>query len=287
MRALLLLAALATAAHAQTDTTSARRFLPLDVGNVWDYEYLPTDAAAERHRLTVASDTLIEGVRWASLTERIVFDGQLGPVAASARVRFDGDRLRLFDGDALSFTPLIVDCSFAPGASTQTCRLANFFNQPCEVDLTAGASETVVIGDESIVAVTRLAGTNGCEVQGRYAADIGFLGYATLGPPTILRYVRTRTVEAGMPLVVAGETPPTPVAALTVAPNPASRLVTVHAPGATRVEVADVLGRRVATAAPTAPGVWSVDVGGLAPGVYTVRAEATGAVTTARLTVAR
>lgn len=287
MRALLLLLALATSAHAQPDTTSARRYLPLDVGNVWDY-VISGEPDGSQYRLAVASDTLIDGARWARLTERFVEGGELGPVVSSARLRFDGDQLRLFDGDALSFTPLLVDCSFAPGASTQTCRLASFSNLSCEVDLTAGESTTVMVGDEPVVAVTRLAGTNGCEVQGRYAVDIGFLGYGTLGPPTFLRYVRTRTVEAGMPLVVAGEVPPSvPALALTVAPNPASGAVTVRASGATRVEVVDVLGRRVATAAEGAPGVWRVDVRGWAPGIYTVRADAGGAVQTARLTVVR
>ena len=123
-------------------------------------------------------------------------------------------------------------------------------------------------------------------------------GYAMHGIQQLIVALDGRLVAAtgegvwrttGPVYAVAGEAPPEPVGRLEVFPNPAVDTVTVRLGGASaaagRLVVTDVRGRVVRTVTLGA-GVQSVtvDVSGLAAGVYGVRTEA-GA--SSRFTVAR
>lgn len=102
-------------------------------------------------------------------------------------------------------------------------------------------------------------------------------------------------VAAGLGDTAAEADAPASALALAAFPNPAARALTVAfdlgASGAVRVEVVDVLGRRVAGVhdGPLASGPQRLvlDVGGLASGAYVVRAVADGAVGHVPVTVVR
>ena len=91
-----------------------------------------------------------------------------------------------------------------------------------------------------------------------------------------------------------GELPETFAAAPVAFPNPASGAATVAfglaAPSAVRVDVIDLLGRRVATLADGTEAAGDVRVSvpsGLAPGTYVVRVRTDAGAATTRLTIAR
>ena len=174
-----------------------------------------------------------------------------------------------------------------------------------------GLGRAVAVLGRGLVYATRDGGQTWAAV-GRMPLDltngIHFATYVTLGPDGHLWavtykagtaasdvYRSAERVEAAFP--VAGEASPgeAPEVGVTVRPNPASGRVevvlTLAEAGAVRVVVLDALGREVAVAfdGTVGAGETGVDVetASWPPGVYVVRAEASGRVATARLVVAR
>ncbi len=103
-----------------------------------------------------------------------------------------------------------------------------------------------------------------------------------------------RTVEAvSLPVSSEPEPPAASGAALRVSPNPGAGAVRIaldlDTPEAAQLTVFDARGRAVHTEASGArtEHAWEVDTSAWAAGVYVARAEAGGAVTSARFTVAR
>lgn len=111
------------------------------------------------------------------------------------------------------------------------------------------------------------------------------------------RVLRADAVRVQYGVATAGEAEPGAVALALgpLSPNPARGaarfVVTLGAPAHVRVEVFDVLGRRVALLLdePRAAGAheWTVDLGGWAAGVYVCRVRAGGATAVERWTVTR
>ena len=119
---------------------------------------------------------------------------------------------------------------------------------------------------------------------------------ATLDGPLALPAYSVTLVRSTPPSLQAARAQAgAPPSGLAVAPNPArSRLAVsyaVEAAGPVRVVVHDIVGRAVATLADgtVAAGTHrtSLDLGGVAPGVYLVRLETAAGVETARVTVVR
>ena len=164
--------------------------------------------------------------------------------------------------------------------------------------------------DGEVVAVFDLDGSNGEIVFSEAAAvaALGIGGLTTAGNDGYLAFGGERLFFASredfggtvgiftvtVPSAVASEGAPEAAFALALAPNPtagsARVAVTAEAAGPLTVDVLDLLGRRVATlfAGSAAAGqTVEATAAGLAPGVYTVRAQSAAGVATERLTVVR
>ena len=85
-----LLFTVAVSAYAQTpDTTSAERYFPLEVGNVWEYE-VSEEGVVTRERRTVTEEEVIDGVRYFRyLSERIDRAGEPTGDRSAVYLRFD------------------------------------------------------------------------------------------------------------------------------------------------------------------------------------------------------
>jgi hypothetical protein len=97
------------------------------------------------------------------------------------------------------------------------------------------------------------------------------LGMTILGDPTIVPAMHFLSVE--------GTPAPTPL--LLIGPNPVSGAAAVNITGTGLISVFDISGRRIAE------GFSSLNLAGLAPGVYLVRAESGAESVTGRFTVVR
>ncbi|MCB2376422.1 T9SS type A sorting domain-containing protein [Hymenobacter sp. BT635] len=122
---------------------------------------------------------------------------------------------------------------------------------------TLGRYENLELGSR----IENLYTITSADVNGDGAPEL-FIGTETGG-----------VVALGRAAVVLSTKPAAQALALSVYPNPATTTATIETPRPTRLAVLDVLGRRVRTAA-TLSQQHTLDLRGLAPGVYLVRAEA-------------
>ena len=164
--------------------------------------------------------------------------------------------------------------------------------------------------DGEVVAAFELDGSDGEVVfsQAAAVAALGIAGVTTAGSNGYLAYgggellVASRADFGGevgifsvtVPFPVSAEGASDAAFALALAPNPAAGAarvsVTAAAAGPLTVDVLDALGRRVATlfaGSASAGQAVTATAAGLAPGVYTVRAQSAAGVATERLTVVR
>ncbi|MEM1043760.1 MAG: T9SS type A sorting domain-containing protein [Bacteroidota bacterium] len=290
-----LLLGFALPALAQTpNTTSAERYFPLEVGNVWEYEGF--DLIGEKpiyQRRTITRDTLVAGQRYfrydrAVLNEEGDVVGSLGALY----VRFDtlATAIRVLE-DVPPFD-ILPNCALGEDFSSGgVCEVSS--DLTCEAIYGGDYDVPITIGAETVTASAKSVDTQGCELDSLFVADIGFTQFFTFGANFALRYARVGGAEYGEPFAVVTESgPDTPALALSVYPTPSSGSVTaslsLDEAQQVRFAVYDVLGRRVLSgdlgARPAGEAQHGLDAARLPAGVYLVRLTGdAGAAATARL----
>lgn len=261
-------------------------FLPLAVGNRWEY------------------GVAYNGVGHGAVAWTVVPDG------SGVAMRLD----RVVDGAVTSTVTCpvtVVDASAATGWQTRfrlDCALPDPILFPqfgtaasLWVD-TFVADTTATVGTQTVPADLALAGAGWgfWAASWEAARDIGVTSYTVVHPewPTriaTLGYARVGGVTYGQQVIASDGAPPSASLRLTVGPNPAAGSLTVQfdlpMPTEARLTLVDALGREVRAldlgTRPVVTGTETVALGGLAPGVYTVRLAAGGAVATARVSVVR
>ena len=302
-----LLLFLSLPAFAQTpDTTSAWRYFPLEVGNVWEYEvYEETcdfDGNCSDALLTgyvqraVVGEVLVEGRSYVEVLERRFTPEEEEASADRRLVRFDTLAARSMwrsdTGD--DAWPGFFSCRLdTPFGENAVCSEIQF-------STAGGYEESVVINGDAFTGTVK----SYVSFVGRYdfVADVGVV--KTIfggGAPAFTSwhdasFVRVDDVEYGTRRFgdpVASESVPKPAAAaLTVFPNPllgtATVRFTLDRPQRVTLAVYDVLGRRVLArdlgVQSAGEATHRLDVGPLPSGVYVVRFDGdAGARATARI----
>lgn len=289
-----LLLFLATSVQAQEetpDTTSAWRYFPLDVGNVWEYEAYSEEGGAYQERWSIVDETLLDGVYHVRLEwQRIDLDGTPDGPLQVEHVRFD--TLATAPVQSEGITPYGVPWGFPLGAPFGSSPEYHF----CETTVSGGYERSVEIGDDTAVTSVKYVSLTSCEGEHLFAAGIGLVEYYTLGGYLKLRYARVGGVEYGERFAVAteGDAETGRPATLTFYPNPARSQTAVTLTLGTgtdvAVEVYDGLGRRVALLheGSLPAGEHTFRLGGDLPsGVYLVRAATDGGRLSQRVTLVR
>ena len=295
------------AAGAPPDTTTAARYFPLAVGNVWEYRGYTDygyryDSILERHH--VLSGAAGQPGRFVVETRT---QRQWGPEP--------GQTSTSTSTATWHFDPITAQ-GYTDGSPATHCLDAPFGpDYPCGTrvyDVGGGYGQTVSVGASTLTTTVKSFDYEPALPQGfyheetRYAAGLGetyFYAVQADGADQertelTLLYALIGGEEYGAPVFpVAAEGLPAeaPALALRLAPNPSSGRATVTyalaAFGPVRLSVYDVLGREVAVLVdgPVAAGTHTApfDAGALASGVYVVRLESGGAMYTQRLTLAR
>lgn len=291
---------------AQTpDTTSAERYLPLEVGHVWEYErWVETCLGIELcwteqagyERWTVERDSIVGGQAYRVVAQENYTLGEELEATREIFVRFDAEQARGFrlDGEDEFPWPDYLGCRLDAPFEAQ---LDN-----CDDESGLGPVSTyepeelaVQVGEDM---ERRIVKTYQSLIPGaRFVADVGLLyeGGTEFGGSWIaLSYARVGDLEYGTERfpVTSESAPPEFALALSVYPNPVSGAATVQlsldAPQRVTVEVFDVLGRRVLSsdlgARPAGEVLHQLDTAQLQAGAYLVRlAGDAGAAATARI----
>ena len=288
-------------AQGQTpDTTSAARYLPLEVGHVWEYEqwiqeciiFDCTTEVVGYERWTVEQDTVAAGQRYKLLRQDdYSVDGEYESTRRDL-VRFDTSQ---------AFGVRRVGESEIAWPGDVPCRL----DEPFDTIVECGGWGKVYISRPGEIIVrtegeteTRVVKEYQALIPGSYfGADVGLLyeGGGEFGGAWItLSYARVGDLEYGSErFPVAAETaPPASVLALSVFPNPsrgdATARLSLDVPQRARLAVFDVLGRRVLSAdlgaQPAGEMLHRLDTADLPAGVYLVRLDGdAGTAATARV----
>lgn len=286
--------------HAQEpvpDTTSAWRYFPLEVGNVWEYEgYGPL--TPEDHRWEVVGDTLLEGRHYFAAIRECISECFPTSVPTGYLFRFDSTAARVVvrypeDVPGTEYLFFGGGCALdAPFGAEAAC-------YESDLDVSGGYDETFELADGGVLeGVTyKVFGTP--TVYWGYVAGIGLVEDAFLEyepRERRLAYARIGGVEYGTPIPVAAEgAPPQSAVALAVFPNPSRGEATVRLDldVTQRVVLAvyDVLGRRVALLhvgpLPAGDHRFLFDASALSAGTYFVRSTGTGGTTTTPFTLSR
>lgn len=306
MRAIpiVLLLSLSAPALAQTpDTTDAARYLPLEVGNVWEYEqwieecpifpYCESDRVGYE-RWVVTGDSVIADTAYATLSVTPFSLAGVPGTPETHLVRFDAIQVRGFrrlpDGRERAW-PGIIPCPL---------------DAPIDGSIECGEyDEEYFVEAYSEMEVETAGGTMSRPVKSyyglitwsEYVADIGLVssGGAEFGGSWItLTYAYTGAATAGNEqFPVATESVPESAAvALAVFPNPSRGTITIRFsldwPQRVTLAAYDVLGRRVLTrdlgAQAAGEATHRLDVASLPAGVYVVRLDGdAGATATTRI----
>lgn len=274
---------------AQTpDTTSAWRYYPLQVGNVW--EYRGSGLQPGDFRVEIVGDTVIDGTRYFLEAYASYQNSELDP-GSSYPVRFDttmANVLARWDDGTESIWQLSRSCPLSTPFGDVDCADE-------QVEVTGGSDEAFELFWGQVLAGVTLKSFH-ATTRSYFIADIGWGGYDLVVEPggTRLSYARIDGVEYGEPFPVAAEpaTPEESEFALSVYPNPsrdaATLQVSLDAPQRVRLAVYDVLGRRVLSrdlgAQPAGETTHRLDGAALPAGVYVVHlAGDAGARATARI----
>lgn len=280
---------LAPSVLAQTvDTTSAWRYFPLEVGNVWEYEGLGLLNYSSDYRLTVESEVEVEGKQYFVVGDETL-DGS--PSVTRSTVRYDASTGHIVARgvDGLEYVWWYTPCPFnaAFGAETECGEVEGGYEESFELS-----------GGTLLQGVTYKTFSEEYSHLWGYIAGIGPVTRAILAyepGEERLRYARVSGVEYGSPFAVASEDNPQDAStALAVYPNPTLGVTTLFValgrPQRATLAIYDVLGRRVRTedlgALPAGERTHRLYLGALPPGLYVVRLDGeAGARATARLVV--
>jgi hypothetical protein len=277
---LLLVSAGPLAAQSVPDTTSAERYFPLQVGNVWEYQREGLIEGYERR--SIPADTSVGGTDYVLYqVDYFALDGTPTDPTQTFPLRIDPatNALTTPSGDPNDLAGLFLT----------TCPLdSDFFDELFDcpgsaVVLTSGGPETVHIGEDSVETSLKYFDDNSREVLGLYAADVGFLGFLMRTGQLSLVYAYVGGTTYGDPIPVANSPGPEPAgrSLIGVSPNPSSGPVAIRAElaasGPVLIQAWDALGRRVfAESLFHAAGPLTLDLPAerWAPGLYVVTLDA-------------
>lgn len=261
-------------------------FFPLAVGNRWEYRVAYNGVGHGAVAWTVVPDGGGVALRLEHVEDDEVTSSATCPATVTPASAATGWQTRLS-----------LDCTLPdPILFPQFGTVAGLW-----VD-TFVADTTVAVGTQTVPADLALAGSGWgfWAASWEVARDIGVSSYTVVHPewPTriaALGYARVGGVTYGQQVIAADDAPSTAQPRLTVGPNPVAGALTVRfvlpTPSVVKLTVLDALGREVGAldlgARPAVAGTETVALDDLAPGVYTVRLAAGGAVATARVSVVR
>lgn len=303
MRALSILLLLLTTwpALAQTpDTTDAWRYVPLEVGNVWEYRSVMTQCDFDGEDCA----SWVNGwMRW-RVVRRIEeedetryefvqegYDPDGNPTSElSYVVWYDTSTSRIESTNPIPISACPYD---APFDGVAVCGDGTY-------ETSGGYGEEVIIGTDvveaSLKAYQKLVGS---DQSNTFASDVGMVSLEWGEAPlfwsvSTLTYARIGDAEYGIPqFPVATEgAPESAAAALSVFPNPSRDAATVRftldRPQRVTLALYDVLGRRVLSrdlgAQPAGEATHRIDMTSLPTGVYIVCLDGdAGARATARI----
>ncbi len=291
----LALVAFCAPVSAQTpDTTSAWRYFPLEVGNVWEYDDFYEQCDLDDHcdgpdhvqsvRWWVRGESVHDGIRYFDVrVEGFAPDGEPTGGPFDYALRFDSASARLAALDQLP--DIALSCPFGSDfGGSAACSSGTY-------EVAGGYEQSVTVGGETVEAARKGYRRDGAEFVGfAFASGIGLVyedagGYAPFFRWTRhLTYARVGGVEYGDPrFPVAGEgvSVPASAVALAVYPNPtcgaATLSVSLDRPQRARLAIYDVLGRRVLAddfgAQAAGESVHRLDLAALPAGVYLVRLD--------------
>ncbi len=284
---------------AEPDTVLPWRYLPLEVGNAWEYEtvYNFTNGPVIGHtRIDIPKDTLIGKQHYLVWNEQLYEEnGELNPdYSIRAPVRYDSVTARVvasYEGDEYIwfFAPCRLDAAF--GTSVE-CFEGDSFEVSGTYDATLDFEPDTTV---TAVAVKTFA----VELYlNRFAAGFGKALFQEFNADgyLALRYARLGGEEFGTALFPVAAAPAAPAPAgrvsLSAWPNPFGARLSVGfslaVPGAVSVEVLDVLGRVVLREAIGVLGAGRhevrLDGSSLVPGLYVVEVVVgTGVVATRKV----
>ena len=303
MRRSLLLALLvlafptASAQEATPDPTDPARYFPLEVGNEWvwivsgvHYEDgpLPEGQAV----LEIVADTSVEGISYVeALSQEVSVSvaGDTTRVSGRFLMRFDAETatVRVRQGDleeAWGETWCGLDAPYSPEGSGsldgETCP-----NSDAAVVVSGGAASEFRVGDNRYTGQVKHF-DHFWYLHARYVAGVGEVYYKAGDVGYMarsLQYARVGGIEYGDRTGLQTEAPlprPRVTSIRRAFPNPFSDAFTIAVDhprsGRVRVEVFDVLGRRVYHAEPVVPfgrTELRIALPPGAPGVYTARVQ--------------
>ena len=299
----LLLCLLAPAALAQVpDTTSAWRYLPLAVGNAWEY-------VEWRQECDPFCDFERQGYRQLTVEGQHVGDQHTYQVIRDAR--YDTERALRYEFEwhvrfdttlayavGIPMAPAPPGRSSACGAEAPTTAAewgggevawpVDLFASPCRLDAPFGSVAECgaptgggygvpydLAGETRTVTLKQFYSLGG---PADFVADYGFMGVSFCGGWDRLTWARVGGEEIGA--IQVGDTAPdsAPRLGVRVTPNPSRGAVSVTlelpAPSVVHAELVDALGRRVAVLhdGSLAAGPTRLATPELSPGAYVVRA---------------
>ena len=291
------------------DTTDWRRYLPLEVGNQWQYHvdrFIETDFD---FGYEVTGEEVIDGephylVRYCRLSDFGTEFSCSDPVP----VRYDEEnrgvvRRNQAEDGSISYTKYIVpfcplDSAFGSDQEADCFELGGIY-----LSVSGEYGSGVVVGGD-VLGDTRKTYNDGLQGYGSVVAGVGYTGYTNVDTDEAetLIYTQLDGVEYGARAFVfptadePGAAQPVTTAFTEVFPNPARTSVQAQyalgAPQAVTLELIDLLGRRVRAAELGRQGAGAhdveIDTAGLRPGLYVLRLRGdAGAKATQRIVVLR
>jgi hypothetical protein len=293
--ALALLAATPVLAQ-EPDTTDWHRYIPLAVGNSWQYDYEEYPGLHHYTAFEIIGDTVIDGTAYFTV-ERCTRGGSAPQATCDEEpglIRYDEEAAVVVERLVVGGEPRLVVWPPSADGFVGYCRLDLPFGKR-EQDCFDGSQPflyvrgeygvSVGMGDDQTAPGTRKEFSTG--FGGAVAlSGIGVLesSFEFRGPGIV--FARVGGVEYGEPAIVVGieEGAPPEAYALTVSPNPLRGAATLQfvldVPARLTLEVFDVRGRLVRADALGTRGAGAHDLrfeaGALPPGAYRLRLSGDG-----------
>ena len=265
------------------DTLDPRGYFPLSVGNVWEYEHAlrrpahperPHDESAiYRERYQILDSSTVGDTTFFALLLDVRDEEDALILRDTSRIWYDAEEASI-QGERLPAIIEALRCLDAPFESTGSASPCWSFVERSAVQLPDlfGAEASVQAKVFSSLTSNYVAVVHGLGVVGSGG------GCHPCGPlddyeSWALKYARIDGQEYGVRIVQTERPEPFPTAALAVYPNPTRGAITAKLPGAGRLDVFDLLGRRMHTADVKRPGKITLNLASYAPGLYVLRFE--------------